>query len=370
MIKILFSCLAIFLLSSCAEKTIRIGVPLVLTGPSSRIGVTARNGLELAADFINSSKRIRGYRLELVIVDDQDSPEAALAVSQSLYDAGIRFLVGHMSSRSGSLVIPWANRNEVLLISPTISSEEWSRQDDWFFRAIGSNALQGQALAEHALRAGLRQVSAVYEFSNRSYTKNVLDSFVGHFESGGGKVRVTEPFTQGSGFDVTSLVSGLLADEPDALVCIASAIDVARICQELHLRNRDVPVYSGMWATTDDLYRNGGKAVENVVAVGTLASDSVSEAFLAFKKNYQAAYGEAPSFASMHAYESLVMLASALDQVVRSGKRPQPAAVKGALLSIAAFPGLYGELTIDQFGDCSRPYLTLMVKDGLFRLSE
>jgi branched-chain amino acid transport system substrate-binding protein len=356
--------------SSCARQPIRLGLSLVLTGPSSRIGVTGRNGIELAAAEINAAGGIKGRPVELLIEDDGDSPEGAVAADEALYAKGIRVIIGHMSSRSGSKAIPWANEKGVLMLSPTISSEEWTGKDDWFLRVIGANSLQGKALAEHALKAGRRRVAGAYEYSNRAYSKNVMDSFAEAFRAGGGEFIELAPFTQGAGLDHQALAKSFIAAGAEAIVSVASAVDNAALCQALEKAGSSLTVYVGMWATTDDLIRNGGKTVERVVAAGTLDPNDRSPDYLAFRAAYAARFGEEPTFASLYGYESMKVLALALRKTVRGAAQPDPASLKKAIIEQALFPDLQSPIPIDSFGDSPRAYQVLVIRDAAFRRAD
>ena len=57
------------------RETIKIGVIFPLTGAASDIGEQMRNGMQLAADEINSRGGINGRLIELIIVDNETNLE-------------------------------------------------------------------------------------------------------------------------------------------------------------------------------------------------------------------------------------------------------------------------------------------------------
>jgi len=58
-------------------EPIKIGVILSLSGSGSYIGEQTRDGIQMAADEINSRGGIDGRHIELIIEDNQSSPDEA-----------------------------------------------------------------------------------------------------------------------------------------------------------------------------------------------------------------------------------------------------------------------------------------------------
>jgi branched-chain amino acid transport system substrate-binding protein len=351
---------------ACDKSPILIGVPVGLTGLTSRLGVKGRNGIQLAADEINAAGGVRGRPLHLLVENDGDDADQALETDKRLVEAGVVALVGHLTTKSGSKAIPWLNERQVVLISPTISSIDFSGKDDFFFRVIGANDQQGEALARKALASGFSKVATVYEESNQGYTKSVIEGFRRTFALGGGRSLGTESFTTNAHFDYIQLVDRLLSHKPELVVAACSSFDAANICQELSKRGNDLPVYISMWAHTDDLFVFGGKTVERVIAVGGSDPRVPGAATQKFRQTYLARFGEEPDFSGIYGYEALKVLASALEKA-RTLDGP---GIKNALLAIKDFPGMQTPISFDGFGDCSRPYSIYTVEDGAFVLED
>jgi len=346
----------------CDKSPILIGVPVGLTGLTSRLGVKGRNGIQLAADEINAAGGIRGRTLQLLVENDGDDADQALETDKRLVEAGVVAMVGHVTTKSGSKAIPWLNERKVVLISPTISSIDFSGKDDYFFRVIGANDQQGEALARKALADGFTKAVTVYEESNQRYTKSVIEGFGRTFALGGGLSLATESFATNAKLDYVRLMDSLLLHEPELIVAACSSFDAANICQELAKRGNDLPVYLSMWAHTDDLFVFGGKTVERVVAVGGSDPYGSGAATQKFRRDYLARFGEDPDFSGIYGYEALKVLASALEKALTL----DGPGIKSALLGIKDFPGLQTPISFDEFGDCSRPYSIYTVKDGVF----
>ncbi|HUX40400.1 MAG TPA: ABC transporter substrate-binding protein [Rectinemataceae bacterium] len=353
---------ALLLFVGCAPSPFVIGVPLVLTGVNSALGVGARNGIELAAKEIDEAGGINGHPLKLIVRDDRDDPDKALAVDKELAKRGATVLVGHMTSRSGLEAIPWCNAKGILLVSPTISSSHWNGQADWFFRVIGSNELKGNLLAEEALRRGYRRAVVFYETANQAFTRSVASSFEGAFVKGGGSASGELSFTSSPDLDYGKLARSAISAKPDLVLFSASAYDNALFSQELAKSGKPIPVFGPMWAATDELFALGGKSVEGHVFALTVDLGSKAPAYAKFRADYLSSYGEEPGFGAVHAYEALMVVAEA----ARKSPRLDAADIRTAIISIGRFKGLQADILIDANGDCSRRYRAFEARGGAF----
>jgi branched-chain amino acid transport system substrate-binding protein len=358
---------AALLLGSCAPLPIKIGVPLVLTGVNSKIGVAGRDGIELTARSINEAGGIGGRPIEIIVRDDGDDPDRALATDQELAKLGVVALVGHMTSMSGLKAIPWINQRRLLLVSPTISSTDWTGKDDWFLRTIASNEFQGAALAREALRRGYRKAVVFVESGNKAFTAAVAEAFSAIFAAGKGVSLPTLYFASSKDLDHLALARQTLDEKPDLVLFAASAYDSALFCQALAKIGAKIPVFASMWSMTSDLFLQGGRSVEGMVVAGTVDLASNVDSYRKFRESYMVKYGEEPSFGSVHGYEAMMLLATAAKDVAAKGHDIDSAELRAAILARGSFAGLQTEIIFDQYGDCTRPYALFEATGGSFK---
>ncbi len=350
-------------LLSCSPRPIIIGAPLGLTGLTSAIGVQGRNGMEMAIDEINAAGGIRGRPLELVVHNDGDTAEGGIQADEALIARGAVALVGHMTSLSASKSYTYATERKTVLISPTASSTDFSGKDDYFFRVIGPNDQQGRTLAAEALKRGFRRASVIINVLNLSYTEAVYRGFKDAFEAGGGAVLEPGRITAQTGFDYDELLKGILTTKPDLLLCAGSSFDVASLRQAMFKQENPLPTFGSMWARTPDLMVFGGRAVEGVILAegATLSSENPAE--MEFRTEYKRRFGEEPTFASLYSYESIRMLALALE----AAKKLDGPGIKAAIETLGPFRGLVDLIELDRFGDTARPYGLTQVTGGEFQ---
>lgn len=115
------------------QAQLKVGALVPLTGRLAEIGQTAVATLEVSKDDFQKNYPVT---MELVIEDTGSDPVQALQKLQVLQQQGIRVVVGPFGSEEVSAVLPFANQNQILLISPTSTAPSLA-QDDMLFRVSG-----------------------------------------------------------------------------------------------------------------------------------------------------------------------------------------------------------------------------------------
>ena len=343
---------------ACSKPApIRLGLVTGLTGRHYDLGLSCRNGVELAVKEINAAGGIGGRPLELLIRDDGQEPEQARRAVTELVRAGVVAIIGHATSSMAEATLPIVNRERVLMVSPTVSSVQFKGQEDWFVMMHPSTADSARALTAYlAARGKVRKVSVVYDVSNLAYTKSWHDSFKARFEEAGGAIR-SLPFTSGQGSPGV-LAAAALEGSADGVLLIANALDTAALAQQVRLRSPTAPILGAEWGFTSDVVANGGRAVEGAIFVQKLNLADESPRYRAFSEAYVSRYGRGVDFAAAFSYESVLLLAAAL------ARDPTREGVRAAVLGMGTFEGVQGPVRIDRFGDVERRHLIMTLRGG------
>lgn len=352
----------IFLIYHLFFSSVKLGFSAGLSGLKSELGISGRNGAQLAVEEINRNGGIRGRKLELLVMDDKNDARIACAVDQSLAKQGVNIIIGHMVSSVATDTVKNANENKVLLISPTIAMEELTYIDDNFIRVIASNKVQGYSLAKAVLReTPVRSIAIVYDENNASFAKIINESFEMQMRDSGGSVVANASFKNRS--DFKSIISVLRESNADGVLLIASAIDAGMFCQQSRKQNLKLPVFSPMWTMTNDFIQAGGADVEGAYLISQVDLESEAAVYVEFKKAYQDRYGESPSFASILSYDAVMVAAAAIQEAGTDST----AQVKDTILRIGEFSGLQGPIKMDGFGDVKNSYYLYRVQNGVFK---
>ncbi len=354
----------LLLVLACQDpQPISIGFLGPLTGRASGLGTAARNGFLLAIDQANAAGGINGRQIVGLPADTRLDQEIALQSVHSLLERQVKMIIGPMSSQVAVITVPELSRAEIPMISPTVSTNELTGLDDFFFRVYYTNAQAAQLLAERLRTSdGYRRISVIYDLGNRAYTENFLNIFKNHLVDNGGELISDISFEYGSNTRFTKIVTQALADQPEALLILANAVDTALICQQLEKQGIQLPRYATGWSYSDDLLQFGGKAVEGLVLIQSADMGADSPEMARFRRAYLERFRQQPKFQSLHAYDATRIAIDVLS------KTEDPQEIR-RLLRNQSFQGAQTRISFDQNGDLDTPRLFLArVENGAFQI--
>lgn len=343
-------------------STVKLGFSAGLSGLKSELGISGRNGALLAVEDLNRKGGIRGKKIELLVADDKNDPQAAQDADRRLMDKGVHVIIGHMVSGVAKATLEHADIRKALFISPTIASEELTAIDDNFIRVIASNTVQGYSLAKTALQeTAVRRVAVIYDEKNASFAKPIHKAFQTEFENNGGEIVLAAAFQKQEEFK--KIISAVRTSGADGILLIASALDAGMFCQQGRKSELKVPIFSPMWTMTNDFIQAGGTDSEGAYLISQTDLENDSLLYRRFQQLYQERFGENPTFASILSYDAVIIATAAIQEA----RSDSPMEVKEALLRIGKFSGLQGIIQIDNYGDVESGYYLHRVKNGKFK---
>ena len=355
------------ILVGCAASGEADVIRLGLAGPLSEApGKGMHQGALLAVEQINARGGVRGRRLDLVVRDDAMNPARAIEVAEEFRDrTDVVAVVGHLSSGASIAAsdIYGEPGNGLLAISPGATSPEMSTTGEWTFRVCPSDLQQAAALAEWAFH-DLDRRRAVIVYVNDSYGRGVRDAFTPVFERLGGTVLSADPYVPDLLEDERALDPYLergIRNDMDALVIVGVGDEVSDI-----LRASRRLGFQGTVMGTDGLIgiAAAGTVAEGVVVSSGFLVDRPTATARDFVERYRARFGELPRDGSAHAYDTVMLLAHAIEQVGTDRK-----AIRDYVASIGAgapaFEGVTGTIRFDQNGDAvGKGVLIGVVREG------
>lgn len=372
------------LLAGCTEpEPLRIGFLAGLSGRSAELGIAGRNGAQLAIETANRNGGIGGRRILLVVKDDAHSPEQAAKAMREFSQAGVKVIVGPMTSAIALAALPVAEELGMLLVSPTATTHLLSGKDDRFVRVVSATDQYARRNAEYLLaRTPIRRVAVLQDSTNLPYTASWLEVFRRHFEPRGaggraaarpaGKARpgpgatpeIVEvlDFASGDTGRLREIVGRALAHRPDALLLLAGAVDAALLAQHARSLSPQTPLITSEWAATERFLELAGPAGEGAVGVQFIDRGSTAPGWRAFRDTFVERFAMEPGFAGLAAHDAA--------QLAMRGLAASPADPRQGMLGVDGLQGLQGSIAIDAFGDAQRPAYITQVVGGKFQVVE
>lgn len=353
----------ILIFSGCShEKTIKIGFSAQLTGNEAELGIQERNGVQIAIDEINKLGGINGKELQLIVKDDLGTEEGAKKANEELINDGVVAIIGHATSAQTMFGLEIAEKNKMIMISPTTSTQELSDIDDYFFRVVTSNKSRAEAFSDRIYNLrNIKKLAILYNTDNINYSKTYLDVFEKSYMSSGGKIIKKSSFSSKVENDFKSIIGDMGKLKPDGILIIANDFDTAFIVQTIRLNDINTPIFTSAWAQTETLISHGGKAVEGVEVEIVYPQDKSDSKYVSFKQSFSDRFGKNPSFGASFGYESVYVLKSGLETT--NGKKE---GLKEALLEIKTYEGLIDEYSFNKYGDVERKFYFSRIENGEF----
>jgi branched-chain amino acid transport system substrate-binding protein len=356
------ACLLVLLvIGGCGEREpLRIGFLGGLSGSVADLGESGRNGAQIAVEEFNRAGGVNGRQVELLVRDDAQNSERAIAAANELIALHVEGIVGPMTSAMAEVALPIAQQAGIVLVSPTVTARKFFGLEDNLFLLMSSTREEARLSADfHFNENGARRVAAIHDLKNRAYTESWLREFTVAFQGIGGEVF---PVAYESGPEVSfgGIVQLVLSKQPDAVLMIASAADAARFAQKVRERNRQILLFASQWAATERLVELGGQSVEGMVLHNYFDRDSKAPDLARLRDLYTTRFLREPGFAGVAAYDATRILLTAL------ARRQNGEPLRETLLVRGPFPGAEGEISFDRFGDNRRVSHVTVVRDGQF----
>lgn len=350
----------VILLFSCTPSVIKIGFTSVLSGNLSQLGVKSRNAVQLAVEEQNRMGGINGIPIELIVKDNHNDPVTQSFVLQEFHEEGVQFVIGPLTSQMAEKSIEQSLKQNILIISPTISSDHISGRDDLFLRIISPSSHQAFSIAEHIQQSGAKTIGIVYDTDNLAYTEPLAIQFKSLFDSSYQLKSWT--IAHKSHIDFLTLAESIKVADTDALFLIMSGTNAATLVQQLYKSPHNIGLYGSTWVKTGALISEGGKAVEDMILIVPYEDPVPNPRYQNLIETYEAKFGIPSDFVIKYSYEATQVLFKGLE----NADKLQPESVKSAILSIGEFPGMEDTIRIDRYGDADRDSILLQVKDGRF----
>lgn len=152
-----------------ATQPLRIGVIGPFTGASADFGVPMLNGIKLAVDEINAVGGYLGRPLELVVKDDQASPDTGLAQSKAMLGERVAATIGFCNTGVAMKSIEVFQQNKLPLIVPcstgTPVTGTYPARESYIFRTSAKDAIQAPFVVEDITRRGWTKVAVFADTS-------------------------------------------------------------------------------------------------------------------------------------------------------------------------------------------------------------
>jgi branched-chain amino acid transport system substrate-binding protein len=258
-----------------AQKPIRIGASLSLTGAYAALGQNQERGYQLCVKHTNEKGGVLGRSLELVVHDDWSDPATAVRLYERLITQDkVDLVLGPYGSPITQAVANVAEKYQRPMVTHASTTSIFKQGRKFVFMVLSPAEGYLEGLVEMAAKHGLKTMAIINE--NTLFARAVADGTADMAKKKGLKVVLVQAYPKGSP-DFATILSKVRAANPDVLAAATYFDDAVAITRQM----KQFDVNPRMYAVTvgGDLpkfYEILGKDAEFVYAASLWDSELVT----------------------------------------------------------------------------------------------
>jgi branched-chain amino acid transport system substrate-binding protein len=346
-----------------AQEKIKLGVIVTLSGPAAALGQQVRDGFALAVKDLGG--KMGGREVEVVVVDDELKPDAAVTKVKGLLERDkVDFVVGPIFSNVLQAIHRPVTESKTFLISPNAGPSTYAGKDcsPFFYVTSYQNDQVHEILGKVAQDRGYKRMYLMVP--NYQAGKDSVAGFKLDYK---GEI-VEESYMPLNTLDFQPELSKISAQKPDALFTFMPGglgVNLVKQYKQAGLTDT-IPVLSAFTVDESTLPAQQDAAV-GMFGGANWAPNLDNPQNKKFVAAYEAAYNGVPGTYAFQAYDAAMLIDSAVKGV--KGDLSNKDAVAAALKK-ADFTSLRGAFKFNTNGYPIQDfYLTKVAKrpDGKFQ---
>ena len=334
--------------SLAADKVIKIGGLLPMSGPGSYFGAQDKQGIELALDQLNKSG-VNGYKFEIQYEDSACGPLPASQAAKRLIDQyKPDVLIGEECSDATLAIMPIVEQAKIPLINAGSSSIKITDPGNpWTFRIMPNEVMQGVDIATNAYKR-LNARTAVLLHENTNAGIGNAQVFADTFTKLGGKVLADIGFGRDVN-DFTAIATRIAGmGQADVIPTYTLEGQGLKITQAL----MQAGVVKGGGGNSIQLgtiwlpfgfEQKAGKAALGYIRIVQFDPTDQRSQVHDFVQAFKAKFNSEPTHLNAHAYDQILLIA---DVVKRGGMDAQ--SIRDLLAQTKNFSGVTGSVEFDK----------------------
>lgn len=316
---IIITIIFILLLTGCAkaptghvvsQESVKIGAVLSLTGVAAQYGESARQGIELAVNEINSKGGVNGKKLVVVYEDDGTDPVKAVTAFNKLVSVDeVSAIVGGTWDFNYNSIAPLAESSKIVLFTWENVKTEGLVMNNYTFVMRPELRKIVSALKEEVEDRNIRRFATVRYIS--TFAEDLVNGVKDIMKATGGEFVLDETYTEIGGNDFRTTVLKLKDAKVDAVLVDMLDTDLVNFIKRAREQKLDLVIFSH--SIIDDALVN--PELDHSLFNGIIYFDWDTPPSDEFRNMFRVAYGKDPARSADGAYDSVIIITEALSKV-------------------------------------------------------
>ncbi|WNG61405.1 ABC transporter substrate-binding protein [Archangium gephyra] len=343
-----------------AGDTIVLGEVGSLTGAQATFGVSTRNGVDLAIKEANEAGGVKGKKLKVIVYDDQGKPEeAAQAVTRLITQDKVVLILGEVASSNSLAMAEKAQAAGVPMITPSSTNPSVTQKGEYIFRVCFIDPFQGFVMAKFARENLKADRVAILQDNKSAYSIGLTDVFTAKFKEMGGAIVTTQSYSQGD-TNFRAQLTAIKKVKPQAIYVPGYYNDVGIVARQAREMGVSVPLMGGDGWDSEKLFELAGNSLDGSYFSNHYSPSNPDAKVQKFISDYKAAYGGVPDALAALGYDAAKVAIAALERA----KDLSGPAVRDAIAQTKDFPGVAGNITLDQDRNAVKSAAILQIENG------
>jgi branched-chain amino acid transport system substrate-binding protein len=346
-----------FVLSSARAEApaVNVGVIMPLSGANAQFGINARNGIELAADEINSAGGIAelgGAKINLIVADATSTPTTAGNVAQRLItQQDVTAVLGAFASSLTIAISEVTERRDIPLLTMSFADQITGRGYKNIFQVVAKASVIGKAqfdyVAAIAQAAGSKIEKIAIMYEDTAYGTAQATGLRAGAKAANVEIVMDDAYPLGI-TDTTPLVNKLRGSGAQVVFPISYLNDSLLIIRSMRQQKLTIPAIGGAAGyVIPDFEKALGEYAENVLSINTSNYDLAPELTDRFRKRF----GYFMVHEALEHAVTLEVLVQAIRKAKSSKAEDVAAALRGARFTGGWINGMTGgAVQFDQTG--------------------
>jgi len=354
-----------------ADRPIKIGAILAVTGPASFLGTPEKKTVEMLVEKINADGGLLGRPVELIIKDSAASPEKAVSFAKQLIEEdNVVAIIGPSTSGETMQIKSICEEEQVPLVSCAAAEVIVNPVAQYVFKTPQKDSQAATWIFNTMKDMGIKKIGIVS--GNTGFGKAGKAQLEKGAAENGIEVAISEVYDK-KATDLTDIMTKVKGADVEAVINWSIVPAQAIVPKNMKQIGLDVPLFQSHGFGNIKYVEQAGAAAEGILfpAGRLLIAEELPEdhpqkdVLVEYANDYTTKYDEAVSTFGGHAYDALMIVATAIENA-NSADRDD---VRDAIESISGFAGTGGIFNFtpeDHNGLDIDAFEMMTVKDGQF----